>query len=199
MWQGGDRSFRRGRHRSFDEAEGDEEETRYGRERLLRWQRWLTGIPVVSFAFTRELERRKGCAADTRKEGDSCSRVSRRVFVCKSIASLSLSLSVSCPSPRRSFFFRSRADSLLFHDRTWRAERLSRFSFLIPFVFVPRSPFHRCSFSAVFAWYCHCRCRCRRQDTGTVTVPRVKRGKETGEGEMEGRYSLHVGAGGNPK
>lgn len=36
----------------------EEAKDRY--ERLLRWQRWLTGIPVVSFAFTRELERRKG-------------------------------------------------------------------------------------------------------------------------------------------
>lgn len=36
----------------------EEAKDRY--ERLLRWQRWLTGISVVSFAFTRELERRKG-------------------------------------------------------------------------------------------------------------------------------------------
>lgn len=59
-------------------------------ERLLRWQWWLTGTPVVSFAFTRELERRKGCAAYTQTKGDSCSRVSLRVFVCKSVAFLSL-------------------------------------------------------------------------------------------------------------
>lgn len=104
---------RRGRGRTIDTV-----------ERLLRWQRWLTGTPVVSFAFTRELERRKGCAADTRKEGDSCTRVPPRVFVCKSVAFLSLS-PVRAPSPSRT--------RTLFYSALGRA---SRFSFLIPFIFI---------------------------------------------------------------
>lgn len=61
-------------------------------ERLPRWQRWLTGTLAVSFAFARELKRRKGCAGDTRKEGDPCSLVYLPVYLFVSLSLSSLCL-----------------------------------------------------------------------------------------------------------